>query len=367
MKTKVCHISTVHPIYDIRIFEKECQVLNRAGYEVFLIVHSQSNEEIRGVKIIALPIAKNRLARALKNGVWAFYHAKKIRAAVYHFHDPELIFWGYFFSLMKKKVIYDVHENVPLTILNKEWIPGVLRSFFYSTFEKLENRCARKMSLLVTATPTIRDRFLNLGCKAVDINNFPIVDEFRDVNFDWNRKERAVCFIGAMDRYRGIVEMTRAIGKTDGKLFLAGTFSPASHRNMVTNLDGWKQVEEMGQLDRSGVAKVLGRSMAGLVLLHPRRNYLDSLPIKMFEYMSAKIPVIASNFPLWQKLIQEEQCGLCCDPLKPGEIAQAIHWIFDHPEEARKMGERGRRAVVEKYNWESEAKKLLVLYNELVQ
>jgi hypothetical protein len=367
LKTKVCHISTVHPCSDIRIFEKECQTLSCAGYRVFFIVPNQGNEEIRGVTILALPMAKYRFARAFKNGVLAFCRAKNIKADVYHFHDPELIFFGFLLSLYKKKVIYDVHENVPLTILNKDWIPGLLRGIISLTFEKLENWCARRMNLLITATPAIRDRFLNLGCRAVDINNFPIIQEFRNANLDWNRKERAVCFVGAMDRYRGIVEMIQAVGKTNGKLFLAGTFSPASHRSLVSHLDGWKQVEEMGQLDRSGVAQVLGKSMAGLVLLNPRLNYLDSLPIKMFEYMSAGIPVIASNFPLWQKIIQEERCGLCCDPLNPEEIAQAIHWVFDHPDEAKMMGERGRKAVHEKYNWEAESKKLLDLYEEILQ
>jgi glycosyltransferase involved in cell wall biosynthesis len=362
---KICHISTVHPVDDIRIFEKECQVLYKAGYLVYFIVPHDRNEKIRGIEIIALPRPKNRLARAVKNGFKAYRKAMEIKAEVYHFHDPELIPVGFLLSLHGKKVIYDVHEDAPKTIMNKEWIPFFLRQIIALAFRKFENWNARRMNILITATPTIRNRFLSFKCKAIDINNYPRRSEFYDVLLSRKQKERSVCYIGTIDRYRGIVEMTQAVEKTDAKLLLAGTFAQTSHRNLVTQLTGWKKVEELGQLDRLGVARVLGRAMAGLVLIHPRSNYLDSLPIKMFEYMSAGLPVIASDFFLWRKIIEENRCGLCCDPLNPDEIAGAIQWILNHPQEANSMGENGRKAVMEKFNWESEGKKLIEAYRDL--
>jgi len=367
LKIRVCHLSTVHPLTDGRIFEKECRTLVKAGYEVIFITSHERNEEVRGIRIIALPKVKSRLDRAIMNGLRAFRKALSTQAAVFHFHDPELIPIGFFLSLCGKKVIYDVHEDVPKTILNRDWIPCMMRRPISSVFEKVENWCARRMKVLVTATPAIRKRFASLKCKALDINNYPMLSEFQGIAPHWNRKERAVCYVGSVDRYRGIVEMTKAIAQTNGKLLFAGTIAPEHHRKLVTHLSGWRQVEELGQLKREFIGGVLTRSMAGLVLFHPSPNHLDALPTKMFEYMSAGIPVIASRFPLWEKLIQETGCGLCCDPLNPEEIAGAIQWVFDHTEEARSMGERGRKAVYEKYNWETESKKLLNLYEKLLQ
>jgi len=106
--------------------------------------------------------------------------------------------------------------------------------------------------------------------------------------------------------------------------------------------------------------------MAGLVLYHPVPNHTDAQPNKLFEYMSAGIPVISSNFPLWKEIVEGHQCGICVDPLKPDEIAKAIQWILDNPEKAKKMGENGRRAVEEKYNHTVEEKKLLTLYKLLL-
>ncbi len=366
-RVRVCHISTVHPVKDIRIFEKECCSLEEAGYEVHLITSYPRDEELRGIKILSLPPSRNRFFRAIKNGYLAYRKALKCRSDVYHFHDPELLPVGFLLSLRKKKVVYDIHEDVPLTIYYKEWIPRFLRSSLSRIVKMVENCCAGRMDYMIAATPAIRNRFSGLACRAIDVNNFPMLKEFAGLDSGWERKERAVCYIGSLDRFRGMVEMTLAVGQTDGKLLLAGTISPESQRNLVTSLAGWKQVEDLGQVDRRGVTRILRRSMAGLVLYHPHPNHVYAQPNKMFEYMAGGIPVIASDFPLWRDIIVQNGCGLCCDPLDPAEIAGAMQWIFEHPEEAREMGERGRKAVAEKYNWEAERRKLYAVYEELLR
>jgi len=159
--------------------------------------------------------------------------------------------------------------------------------------------------------------------------------------------------------------MVEAIGRTDYRLILAGDFEPGLEERL-RQLHGWKNVESLGFVDRNGVRDVMSRSMTGLVILHPTINYIDSLPVKMFEYMSAGLPVIASNFPLWKEIVEGNKCGICVDPLNPREIAEAIQWMIEHPEEAKAIGENGRRAAEEKYNWEFEEAKLLSLYQRLL-
>ncbi len=96
-------------------------------------------------------------------------------------------------------------------------------------------------------------------------------------------------------------------------------------------------------------------------------NHVDAQPNKMFEYMSAGIPVIASDFPLWREIIEGCGCGICVDPLDPKKIAEAIDYLVDNPEIARRMGENGRKAVYDRYNWDVEEKKLLALYDSLLR
>ena len=107
---------------------------------------------------------------------------------------------------------------------------------------------------------------------------------------------------------------------------------------------------------------LIARCRAGLALMQPSPNSVGSYPTKIFEYMALGIPVITSNFPLYQAVIVTADCGLCVDPTSIEAIAEAIRFIVDHPDEARAMGEHGRAAVIESYNWATEATKLLDLY-----
>jgi glycosyltransferase involved in cell wall biosynthesis len=221
-----------------------------------------------------------------------------------------------------------------------------------------------KFSAIITATSTIKDKFAKINTKSFDINNYPILNELK-TNKNWDKKNE-ICYIGGISEARGIkqnIDALAILGHTH--LNLAGNYIPESLKQDITKLNGWKYVNEFGFVDRKQVKKILSDSFIGLVTLLPTPNHLESLPIKMFEYMSASIPVIASNFPLWEKIVNENQCGICVDPEKPDEIAKAIKYLFENPEKAKEMGENGRLAVENKFNWQNEEKKLFTIYSEL--
>jgi glycosyltransferase involved in cell wall biosynthesis len=120
-----------------------------------------------------------------------------------------------------------------------------------------------------------------------------------------------------------------------------------------------------GRGGRDAVNALLSHARAGLVVLHPTPNYLDSYPVKLFEYMSAGLPVIASDFPLWRRIIEDSCCGLLVDPRDPSAIARAMTWLLEHPDEAENMGQSGLRAVLSKYNWADQSRRLLAMYARL--
>jgi hypothetical protein len=298
--------------------------------------------------------------------VWQVYRkALKIDADIYHYHDPELILIGLLLKLHGKRVIYDVHEDVPRQILSKDHIRILFRKPVSAFIEVIEAFSAKRFDGVVTATPFIDKRFIELGANSVNVNNYPIVSELSPPKNQWGAKEKAVCYVGGIARIRGAFEMLDAVGKTEYRLLLAGNLETGLEQEL-RRMPGWSQVEPLGFIDRTGVRAVMVRSMAGLVLLYPVINYWDALPVKMFEYMSAGIPVIASNFPLWKEIVEGSECGMCVDPLNPKEIAWAIRWIIEHPADAMRMGENGRKAIQERFNWEKEAQKLLMLYRKMV-
>jgi glycosyltransferase involved in cell wall biosynthesis len=144
---------------------------------------------------------------------------------------------------------------------------------------------------------------------------------------------------------------------------LLGEFSPKSFGQEI--MASSPNVRYVGLLPFEDVPRHLAESHIGIVCLRPEPAHLESLPVKLFEYMQARLPVVASNFPLWREIVNGAGCGLLVDPTKPEEIAATIRRLADDPMLRRKMGEAGARAVEEKYTWEAEAKGLLAAYEML--
>lgn len=364
---KVCHLTSAHKASDVRIFLKECSSLHRAGFEVHLVVAAGTDQVRNGVFISAVnSIPPGRFQRIFRTAGKVYRKALMLDADVYHIHDPELLPYALKLRRKGKRVVYDVHEDVPVQIMGKHWINPFLRKLVSSLFRKYENYVAKRMSLIVAATPFIRQRFALLNENTIDVCNYPLPEEVKSPA-PWEKKEAAVCYIGSISRIRGIVEIITAVEKTDCTLHLAGDYSPPSLREELVKLPGWGKVKEYGFVDRSAITEILGICKAGLVTLYPQINYLDSLPIKMFEYMLSGIPVIASDFPMWKSIVEEHKCGLCVDPKNPDLIAEAISTLMSDSARARTMGENGRAAVFKYYNWANEEVKLEKAYRKLVE
>lgn len=325
-------------------------------------------DELRdGVAISDAGWSSGRLGRMLKTTRRVYRKAVELDAEIYHLHDPELLPVGLRLKHRGKKVVFDAHEDVPKQLLGKHYLHPIVRSIVSWVFAHFERYVCGRLDGVVAATPHIREKFLAINPRSVDINNFPMLGELASA-VSWQQKSNEICYVGSIAEIRGVKEIVRAmeLTQTRVRLNLIGSFAEPEVKTEVMGYPGWASVNFLGVQSREGVREALGRSVAGLVTLHPIINYLDALPIKMFEYMSAGIPVIASDFDLWRKIVKDAECGLCVDPLDPSAIAVAIDYLVTHPEEARSMGEQGRHAVVSQYNWATEEAKLIAFYDRLL-
>jgi glycosyltransferase involved in cell wall biosynthesis len=364
---RVVHLTTVHSALDHRIFRKECRSLARAGYAVTVIGPHAANAQVENVSIRAIAKPKSRVLRMTQAARQLYLAAILENADVYHFHDPELIPVGLLLRARKKCVIYDVHEDYPKDIYYKSYLPGLLRRIISAVARRIEDAAARRFSAIVAVTPAIAERFTPLNPNTVIVRNFPYGEELVDsAPAPWPERKCAAVYVGTISPQRGIAEIVDAIGKLPGTLNASLEIAGEAVPDYVTRRAAWARVHHHGILNQQHTYELLRSVRVGLSCQHPIPTFIDSIPVKIFEYMGAGLPIIVSNFPFWQKMLDGIGCAVFVNPLDSGEIAQAMEYLLTNSSEAEVMGRRGQAAVASRFNWNSESKRLVGLYNDLV-
>jgi glycosyltransferase involved in cell wall biosynthesis len=374
---KVCILTSVHPSLDHRIFHKQAKSLVKAGYDVTLIAQHERDEVVDGIKIIALPEPKSRFRRILGTRR-LFRLARKQKADIYHFHDPELLLWGWLLQrLSHKPVIYDVHENLIKTIPFKPWIPRLLRKPIAWFADIVERTLAGRLAAIITISESMQQRFA--GCRGICISvcNFPdlrmISEALASQKHDSATKRYSVIHNGKMSQERGFKIIL-------GAMDLVIKQRPGAVCAILgdTKSHSWLDQESLGLMNRlikQGNLQIIGRVPhhevfryleASSIGWKPRLHYQDALDVTVFEYMACGMPIVASDVPLINDIVRESKCGILVEPDNTKAHASAILYLLEHPDEAQKMGEKGKSAVRRWYNWETEAKKLRDVYSKLL-
>lgn len=370
---KVCVMTTVHHPYDGRIYHKQCRSIKKAGYDVQLIAPEPDEFEANDIPLITIAKTDSRIKR-LFNTFKVFRIARKTGADLYHFHDPELMLTGVALRLFTRKpVIYDIHEHYPYFIMDKDYLPKILRVPIRMTYELMEKMLLPCLSGVIYTNSLIGKRYKKY--KSCLIANYPPKELFPEPQFEL-KDHHLFLYLGYATDVRGVKEIIEAISivvKTnqDAKLIFVGPFQSVQFekemKQFVTELHLKENVEFVGKVAYEKVNEHLQKSTVGLLPYLPVLNHTVSLPNKLSEYMATGNAIIATNFPQYAEMVNDGESGLLVDPTKPTEIAEAMLKCLENPDRTREMGERGRKSFEDKYNWQCEEEKLLAFYKEILQ
>jgi glycosyltransferase involved in cell wall biosynthesis len=367
---KVCHVTSLHPPFDVRIFHKECRTLAQAGYDVTLLAQADWPEKIvDGVRIIGLPTIANRYERVR---LWRLIikEVKEMRPDFVHFHDPELLLIIPF--LRPAKLIYDCHEPYAETMMVRRWIPRLLRYSVSRLVAFVEPVLARRMDAIVVTEDSNVKLFQKCGRPVVVLYNYPLLSS---LDFARHSDGKTILHVGVLSEGRGAGTMIGAMKRVvqrvpEARLLLVGSFGcPADEieiRQMIADYGLEDAVVLVGWVPFSDLPSWFAQTDVGLVPWQTKEKFPPQIiPTKMFEYMGSRLPVVASNRSAVRRFMDGLDCGLLVEPGDSQGFAEAIEYLLTHPAEAKEMGERGRQAVEEAYHWETEGEKLVALYRQL--
>jgi glycosyltransferase involved in cell wall biosynthesis len=249
-------------------------------------------------------------------------------------------------------------------IRHKDWLPGGSRAVLARGVARLEAACVARIDAVVTPSLAALARLSPRQPNTVLVANYPRLED--ETAAPWGDRGRVACYVGGITRARGAQALVDAMAHTDAELHLAGTISPPQLRLELERSAGWPRVRYLGRVAPEQVPELLTRARVGVIPLRPIPNYRAAYPVKLFEYLAAGLPVVATDVPIWRALLDAHGCGVCVPADSPHRLAEAITGILDDDARAQAMGRRARLAAERHYSWQSQAEALVGLYGDLL-
>lgn len=368
---KVCHVISGYFRNDARVFLRQCLSLKKAGHHVTIVTNDGEPDEILdGIPIVSCRLHWPRWKVLLAAKRQFLPEVLRIDADVYQLHSPELLPLTNPLKLIGKAVIYDAHEDLPRHLLEKEWVPRIFRRPLGFGAEQYLRQALRLVDEVVSPHGHVVDHLQRTVGKGVLVANFPIVQSLSNVTeTEFSARPAAVCYSGTVYAHSNQEATLDALSAVPYVRYRVAGYISETHRQALEQRPGARQVEYLGRIGRPELRALYTSCIAGLAIIdyklnqgYKRGSYAVN---KVFEYMEAGLPLICTDYDLWRDIVDRYNCGVCVRPGSVDEIRLAIEYIVSDRERAYRMGQNGRQAVLKEFNWTSEERKYLAVFERL--
>ncbi len=329
---------------------------------------------MNSINIVNKKRRKGILGRLFLNPLILFLDALKLRGNLYHIHDPELIPWGILIKVITRaKIVYDRHEYYDQKFLDSEKYPEILKKYAQKIYKNYEKIILFFYTGIITVNDEMGENFNRINKNVLSIYNYPsksIINHRRNVFTG-----KKIIYTGSMSKRKGYHTIINSMKKIrekipDAEVIILGWLDKeflvdkTKMKNGDIFLDDGVYLK--GRVDYLDAIKIVTESDVAWIPWENTRNNFLGTPRKLFEYMASGIPVVASKFHFLDQYISENECGILCDANDPSKHAEAIIQILKNEKLQRKLGDNGRSAIKNKYNWENEELKLANFYRKIL-
>lgn len=376
---RICILQTIHEPYDKRVFHKEAKSLVNAGHEVISIAPSDTPlpESVDGVQFRRIPVSRGIWGRFITS-LRLIQLGMREKADVYLCVEPESWVSALGVKLFtRRKVIFDVHEYFPT--LFARLFPRALHPPVIWTTRKAMRFMARMTDSMILTKQCLDDDFAGLSIPRTVVLNTnhlqPPCQEIPEALQKTYGQRTTIIHQGIFGDARGsyqLLEAMKIVAKEvpDIACICLGAYlygDEAAYVEALRTSAMDQYIHLLPSVPFQQVPAYIAISRLGLILFQPvGLQHTLGMPHKMFDYMREGTPIIAPGYAVEiRRVIEEADCGLLIDVTRPEAIAEAILYLLSHPDEAKRLGENGRRSVETRYNWETEEKKLLAVFDAI--
>ncbi|KXO11766.1 MULTISPECIES: glycosyltransferase family 4 protein [Marinobacter] len=381
--------------WDVRI-EKIAKSLRDRGHNVTIVARNLSGNspvaESDGLPIIRLPVigAANSLVRKLANvPIWFNpFWIRTLNAAISGSENPVIIVRD--LPLVKTALSVAKSRNVKVVLDMAEVYPYMYASarmfskgLNLETLAKSPSMAARyeskvlpKVDHTLVMIEESQDRVLNKGIdpgKVTIVSNTPPATKFSGTAHQHQGRNLRLVYVGFLTKLRGLDLLIKAASAyvkmgnepSSLKIDIVGKGSERENLiNLVKELNLEQSVTVHGWLEHEQVDQLMAQANVGALTYRVCPHWNHTIPNKIFDYMLAGLPVLATEVKPIERIINETKSGLVCRDNDVRDIAEKLQ-ILRSPETRATLGANGVSAVQSKYNWANDERRLHAVIDSL--
>lgn len=365
-------VSVINDLVTDQRVHRTCTTLQEMGYDVLLVGRRKHD---------SLPLAErkyktHRMKLSAEKGIWfyiffqwrLFLFLRKQQVDLFVANDLDTLWPNYVVAKRKKKpLVYDTHE------IFTEVPELVNRQFKQKIWKRLERRLFPKLKYTFTVNDSIAEWYENAyGNRPLVVRNIPNMNlpsrtlTRKEVHLPENKK--IIVLQGAgINVHRGAEEMVEAMKFLDNTILVIIGSGDVIHvlKEMAEQNHLDEKVLFIGKLPPDELRAWTRLADMGVTLDKDTNiNYRFSLPNKIFDYIHAGIPVLASDLVEVRKIVESYNVGKITPNHDPESIAKIIREMLASPEYSTWKSNTQKAAA--ELNWEKEKENLVVVYKQFL-